>query len=142
MGETLTATPSAVEALRQVDLFAGLSRRALEKVANTSKTVTHPQGKELAIQGQEGIGFHLILEGSVDVAVNGVQAKTLGPGDYFGEISLIDGKPRSATITATTPLTTLSMVSWMFRPLLDEEPELTKALLLKMCERLRATQAL
>lgn len=138
----LTATPSAAEALRQVDLFSGLSRRALDKVAKTTQTVTHQQGKELTTQGQEGIGFHLILEGSVDVALNGVQAKTLGPGDYFGEISLIDGQPRSATVTATTPVTTLSMVSWQFKPLLDEEPELTKALLLKMCERLRATEEL
>lgn len=138
----MTATPSAAEALRQVDLFSGLSRRALDKVAKTTQTVTHQQGKELTTQGQEGIGFHLILEGSVDVALNGVQAKTLGPGDYFGEISLIDGQPRSATVTATTPVTTLSMVSWQFKPLLDEEPELTKALLLKMCERLRATEEL
>lgn len=104
--------------------------------------MTHQQGKELTTQGREGVGFHLILEGSVDVAVNGVQAKTLGPGEYFGDISLIDGKPRSATITATSPLTTLSLVAWDFQPLLDEEPELTKALLLKMCERLRAAREL
>ena len=85
-----------------------------------------------------GVGLQLILEGSVKVAVNGVQAMTLGLGDYFGDISLMDGKPRSATITATT----LSLVAWDFQLLLDEAHELTKALLLRMCERLRATREL
>lgn len=137
----MAATNSAIEALRNVDLFAGLSRRALEKVAKKTRTVSHLEGKELTTEGKDGVGFHLILDGSVDVAVHGAVIKTLGPGEYFGEISLIDGKPRSATVTTTSSAATLSLVAWEFAPLLDEEPELTKVLLMVMCARLRAAEA-
>jgi CRP/FNR family cyclic AMP-dependent transcriptional regulator len=132
---------SAAESLRHVDLFAGLSQRALDKVAAKTRTVEHAEGKEIATQGQSGLGFHLILEGTADVLVNGAVARSMSAGNYFGDISLIDGKPRSATIVTTSPVTTLSIVSWDFTPLLDEEPELTKALLLVMCARLRDAEA-
>ena len=115
---------SAAQSLRNVDLFVGLSRRALDKVAAKTRTVDHASGKEIATQGQSAIGFHLLLSGTADVLVNGTVARSMGAGDYFGEISLIDGKPRSATIVTTSPVTTLSLVTWDFTPLLDEEPEL------------------
>lgn len=137
----MTSTPTAAEALHSVDLFAGLSRKALDKVAQKARIVRHDEGKELTTEGKDGVGFHLILEGTVAVNVHGDGAKALGPGEYFGDISLIDGKPRSATVTTTSPVTTLSLVAWDFEPLLDEEPELTKALLLVMCARLRAAEA-
>lgn len=136
----MSATPAA-EALRAVDLFAGLSRKALDKVASKARTVEHEEGKELTTEGTDGIGFHLIVKGTVQIVVRGDVATTLGPGEYFGDISLIDGKPRSATVTTTSPVTTLSLVAWDFEPLLDEEPELTKALLMVMCARLRAAEA-
>jgi CRP/FNR family transcriptional regulator, cyclic AMP receptor protein len=132
---------SAAESLRHVDLFAGLSQRALDKVAARTRTVEHAAGKEIATQGESGLGFHLILEGNVDVLVNGAVVTSMAAGRYFGDISLIDGKPRSATIVTTSPVTTLSLVTWDFTPLLDEEPELTKALLLVMCARLRAAES-
>ena len=132
---------SAAESLRNVDLFAGLSRRALDKVAAKTRTVEHASGKEIATQGQSAIGFHLLLNGTADVLVNGAVARHMGAGDYFGEISLIDGKPRSATVVTTSPATTLSLAAWDFTPLLDEEPELTKALLLATCKRLRDAEA-
>ena len=134
-------TGSAADSLRSVDLFAGLSRRALDKVAGRARTVEHAEGKPLATEGQDGIGFHLLTSGTAEVSLHGEVVRTLRPGDYFGEISLIDGEPRSATVTTTSPATTLSLASWDFRPLLDEEPEVTKALLLVMCARLRAAEA-
>lgn len=137
----MAATPSSTEALRNVDLFAGLSRQALNRVAKKARVVAHVKDKEIATEGKDGIGFHLILEGTVEVKIHGQVAKELGPGEYFGEVSMIDGKPRSATVTTTSLVSTLSLAAWDFGPLLDEEPEMTKVLLLLMCARLRAAEA-
>lgn len=79
--------------------------------------------------------------GTASVTVHGTCRPSLRPGDYFGEISLIDGKPRSATVVAETPLTTISLVAWAFQPILDDEPEVAKVLLLHMCARLRAAES-
>ncbi len=131
---------SAADALAQVDLFAGLSKRSLEKIAQRMKTVQHEQGKEIAVEGQGGIAFHMVQSGSADVIVGGDVVRTLREGDYFGELSLIDGKPRSATVRATSDMTTHTLVAWDFSPVLDE-PDVAKALLLAMCARLRSAEA-
>src|SRR3954452_2109411 len=136
----MAADPRIVDAFAKTDLFKGVERRAREGIAANAKTVHHAPGKPLTAEGQSGIGFHLILEGTANVSVHGEERHTLKEGDYFGEISLIDGKPRSATVTAKSDLTTASMVSWEFEPLLLEEPQVTKALLLVMCKRLRAAE--
>lgn len=135
----MAADPRITQALAATDLFGELDKRALERLADTAKIVQHAAGKEFA-EGQQGIAFHLILEGTASVSVGGRERHPLGPGDYFGDISLIDGKPRSATITATTDVTTASIIRWEFEPLLTEEPTLTKALLLVMCNRLRKVE--
>jgi CRP/FNR family transcriptional regulator, cyclic AMP receptor protein len=136
----MPSDPATVEALGATDLFSSLDRRALKKVATISKTVHHDAGKNLTTQGEDGIAFHLILDGSATVTVKGRAPHPLGKGDYFGEISMIDGQPRSATVTVDTPMTTIALTAWAFRPLLDEEPALARALLLTMCERLRKSE--
>jgi CRP-like cAMP-binding protein len=128
-----------LERLRAVPLFAGLKDRELKDVLGQTREVEHTGG-EIVEEGSKGVGFHLILDGTATVLQGGEVRRTLGPGDYFGEISLIDGKPRSATVTAAEDLTTASIVSWEFEPLLLEEPQITKALLLVMCSRLRAAE--
>ncbi len=136
----MTADPAVVQALRDTDLFSSLSKRALGKVADQARVVNHAAGKEITEEGGGGVGFHLITSGTASVSVGSQSRPDLGPGDSFGEISLIDGKPRSATVTAKTDLTTVSLVSWNFNPILDDEPEVSKALLLVMCARLRAAE--
>jgi CRP/FNR family cyclic AMP-dependent transcriptional regulator len=136
----MATDPSVTGALAATDLFGSLSKRALARIAASVRVVQHPAAKDLTTEGDGGLGFHLITEGTASVSVRGTGRRPLGPGDYFGEISLIDGKPRSATIIAETPMTTLSLASWEFAPLLDEEPEVTKALLLLLCQRLRASE--
>jgi CRP/FNR family cyclic AMP-dependent transcriptional regulator len=136
----MTTDAEVRDALAATKLFGSVKPRALAKIAGTAHVVQHDAGKELASEGRDGVGFHLILEGEAAVTVRGASRPSLGPGDYFGEISLIDGKPRSASVVAETPLTTVSLVSWNFAPLLDEEPEITKALLFAMCERLRSSE--
>lgn len=126
--------------LRAVPLFAGLKDRALKDVLERTREVEHTGG-EIVEEGQQGVGFHLILDGTATVLQGGQVRRTLGPGDYFGEISMIDGKPRSATVHAKTPVTTISLASWAFYPILDEHPDVSKELLKVMCARLRAAEA-
>lgn len=137
----MAADPSVVKALSQTDLFSSLSKRALERVASQARVVQHTAGKEITEEGGGATGFHLIASGAASVTVGGEERPELGPGQYFGEISLIDGKPRSATVTAKTQLETISLVEWVFRPILDEEPEVAKGLLKVMCARLRAVES-
>jgi CRP-like cAMP-binding protein len=137
----MSPDPAIVEALGATDLFSSLNRRALKRVADAAKVTHHEAGKEVAEQGKDGIAFHLIMEGTATVTVKGRGSHKIGKGDYFGEIAMIDGKPRSATVTVDTPLTTAALISWEFHPLLDEEPGVAKALLLAMCERLRQSES-
>lgn len=131
---------TTIAQLKSVPMFADLSNRDLRAMARTVKQISQPKGKEVIAEGESGAGFHLILEGSATVSQHGVVRRTLGPGDYFGEIALIDGKPRSAQVVAGNGLETLSLTAWEFRPLLDESPELTRSLLLTLCERLRQAE--
>ena len=127
----------AIERIRSVPLFSGFGDKELQRVAAIVKDVAFPAGKEIAKQGESGVGFHMIVHGEATVSVDGVDHATLGPGSYFGEISLIDGGPRSATVTAKTDLKTVSLTSWDFNALLDQFPELARALLKQLCRRLR-----
>jgi CRP/FNR family transcriptional regulator, cyclic AMP receptor protein len=126
--------------IRSVPLFGEFGDKELQRVATIAKEVEFPAGKDIARQGETGIGFHMILEGEVSVSVDGVNHATLGPGSYFGEMSLLDGGPRSATVTATSKLKTVSLTSWDFNVLLDQYPELARGLLIELCRRLRSVE--
>ena len=125
--------------LAGVDLFSSLGRRRLRKIAEASRTVKHEAGQKVAQEGLGALGFHLVLEGDASVQKGGATVRTLGPGDYFGEISMIDGKPRSASVVAEGPLTTLVVPHQEFVGLLDSEPGFARELLLMLCARLRET---
>jgi CRP/FNR family transcriptional regulator, cyclic AMP receptor protein len=134
---------AAADALAGVDLFAGLSSRQLGKLAAVSRRADHKPGAEVAAEGRGALAFHVIVEGTATVTVGGRQVRTLGPGDYFGEISLIDGEPRSATVTASgdAPLRTIALGKTQFSSLIEKEPSIAKALLVRLCGRLRAAEA-
>jgi CRP/FNR family transcriptional regulator, cyclic AMP receptor protein len=125
------------DALRAVPLFAGLSEKDLDRVEAITKRVEHPAGKAVVEEDQSAVGFHLILEGTAETSAGGTVLSTLAAGDYFGEISLLDGQPRSATVTATSDLITLAIPEWNFSRLVDEHPEMMKALLIALCSRVR-----
>src|SRR4249920_778076 len=95
-----------------VPLFSGFSKKELQRVAAIAKQVQFPQGKVIAKQGESGVGFHMILDGEASVSVEDKYHAALKAGDYFGEMSLLDGGPRSATVAATTDLSTVSLTSW------------------------------
>jgi CRP/FNR family cyclic AMP-dependent transcriptional regulator len=136
----MSADPEIVQALGQTDLFAGLNKKHLTSIASQARLVHHQPGKDITEQGGGAAGFHLIKDGTASVRVSGHDRPALGPGDYFGEISMIDGQPRSATVHAETDMTTISIPSWSFHPILDEEPEVAKVLLRVLCARLRAAE--
>src|SRR6266542_4402029 len=96
------AKENPLDMLSSVDLFSGLSKKELGKIHNTSKEVHFPAGHAIVNEGESGVGFHMILEGKASVTVGGQVRGSLGPGDYFGEIAIIDSGLRSASVTADT----------------------------------------
>lgn len=127
--------------LLRVPIFAQLSRRQLRKMLDKSKTTTHSPGQEITKEGLGSLALHLILSGTVEVTVRDKKVRELGPGDYFGEISMIDGRPRSATVKATTDLKTLAVPHLAFQQLLDDDPEVARQMLVRLCQRLREAEA-
>ena len=123
------ADEEKMQALKAVPLFQGFSDKDLARVAEITKEVHHEDGEFVMEEDRSAVGFHLILTGEV--------VNTMGPGAFFGEMSLIDGQPRSATVTASGPLTTLAIPAWNFNRLLDEHPEMMRALLVELSARIR-----
>jgi CRP-like cAMP-binding protein len=137
----MAADPEIVKAFGETDLFGPLRKRALRQVASAARVAVHSPGQEVTAEGDGGVAFHLVLEGTGEVTVKGKKLGKIGPGDYFGEIALIDGKPRTATVTASSELRTAGLSAWQFRPLLHEIPGLAESLLMVLCERIRNEQA-
>lgn len=132
---------SAKQTLAGIDLFAGVPADVISDLASAGATLTTTPGTAVMQQGGGGAGLQVVLEGSAEVEVGGEGRKPLGPGDYFGEISLIDGKPRSATVTAGADgLTTYAISSLNFSPLIDKHPSLARALLTALCARIRTLE--
>jgi CRP/FNR family transcriptional regulator, cyclic AMP receptor protein len=129
------------EVLAKVPLFSMLSKRDLSRLANNAHDRTFPAGTVLTEQEETGVTFGVIVDGHASVSVHGKPARTLGPGDYFGEMALIDHSFRSATITAETDLRCLMFTAWVFRPFAMEHPETAWALLEMMVQRVREAEA-
>ena len=128
---------SAASALERVPLLAGMNDKARGRLAKTMKDRTFKQGREVVAQGRTGAGFFLITEGEAVVTIGGEVIRTLGPGDYFGEMALLDGAPRSATVTAQTELSCLTISSWGFKAFVQENPQVAWDMLQRLAERLR-----
>jgi CRP/FNR family transcriptional regulator, cyclic AMP receptor protein len=135
------AEKEQLERLRSVRLFEGLSDRELKDILGRSREVVHPAGRDIVEEGGGSAGFHLILDGKATVIRGGEVRGSLGKGDYFGEISLLDGKPRSATVKAEGEVRTLSLTAWQFEPMLQDHPKLAHKLLLGLCAHVRAAEA-
>jgi len=132
---------SPEEVLSQVPLFCMLPKREVAELARDGHDHTFPAGTVLTEQEEElGKTFGVIVEGRAQVSVHGRPVRTLGPGDYFGEMALIDQSYRSATITAQTRLRCLLFTSWVFRPFALEHPETAWALLEMMVQRVREAE--
>lgn len=129
---------SATDLLCKVDLFQELSKSELRKVAALAKPFEFVAGESVTEEGTPGGRFHVIMSGTAKVVGGGRTRATLGPGEYFGELSLIDGEPRSATVIALEPLSTLSIAEWNLRPLLKSQASISYKLLVVLCHRVRS----
>jgi len=130
-----------IDRLEEVGLLSGCSRRQLRAIARISEVIEVPEDTVLARSGAPGEEFFLILDGSARVEVSPRKRARLEPGQYFGEMSLLDGGPRSASVVAETPLRLLVIKRRDFATLLREAPELTQSLLATLSRRLRHAEA-
>lgn len=125
------------EMLAAVPLFAGVDPVGLDRIAAAVVQVEFPAGHVIARQGEIGTGFFVIVDGAAQVVRDGDPIATLGPGDFFGEMSLLDGQPRTAQVVAEVPTTCLALASWEFEAVLAEQPLVTLAILRGLASRLR-----
>lgn len=106
------------------------------------KDIDHASGVVIAREGEPGVGLFVIVDGTAEVSIGGKKKAALGPGDFFGEIALLDGGPRTATVTATSDIKMLGLTEWVFRGLMQEHPTIAVRTLQQMAARLRnATKA-
>ncbi len=125
--------------LQQVPLFSALNQKDLQRIAAAGRVLEFEAGHNLTQEGELGVAFFLILEGRATVLA-GKRKRALGPGDFLGEIALLDGGPRTATVVSETPITCFTLVSWAFKPILMQSPQLAHKLLVELCARLRAVE--
>jgi CRP/FNR family transcriptional regulator, cyclic AMP receptor protein len=125
-----------VELIKHAPLFANCSKRELEEIAHLADEIDLNQGKEMTRQGSPGREFFVLLEGEADVAKDGRVINQLSAGDFFGEIALVSDTPRTATVTASTPVRALVITDRDFRHLLKDQPEIQSKVLAALAARL------
>ena len=133
-------TLSAAETVDQVKLLTSLGKRERRKLADSLRERRYSAGDTISSENEGGIGFFLIAEGSATVSVHGTARRSLGPGDFFGEMALITGEPRSAAIVADSDMVTYVLSQWNFKPLVVDHPEVAWELLRLLAHRVRETQ--
>ena len=122
--------------LRGVELFSDVSDKDLRVIAASMRRRAFAAGEHIVSEGEGGVGFFFVETGSVAVTANGARRATLGPGDHFGEIALLAGAHRTATVSADSDLVCWAMPAWNFRPLVREQPSVTVKLLERMARQL------
>jgi CRP/FNR family cyclic AMP-dependent transcriptional regulator len=138
----MALTPAQrAQLLKDVGLFSGTGARGRAAIGRRSVEVEFSKGRRIARQGEIEAGFFLIVTGSVSVVRDGEVLARLGPGQFFGELSLIDRKPRVASVVADEPTTCLALPAWEFQRLLETEPRIAVAVLKEVTRRLRALSA-
>jgi CRP-like cAMP-binding protein len=129
-----------IDLLAGVPLFADLSAADLKRIASVAKRMRYREGAVVVEEGSTGGRFFVIQSGSARVVVRGRSRTTLGPGAYFGELSVLDGEPRTASVVAAEPLEVWSIADFNFRPLLKDRPALALKLLAALTARLRRVE--
>ena len=128
------------DALGQCPFFAELSRNELIDLAKATEDMEVEEGKSLTREGAAGSEFFVIVDGEVTVTKEGSEIRTMGEGDFFGEISLLEDRPRTATVTAKTPLRLFVLTRQNFRALLAKQLELEEKVTGALRERLGTTE--
>ena len=128
---------ASADMLKKVPLFADLDDRELKQIAESLRERRFSAGDTVTQEGAGGAGFFVVDEGEAAVSVDGAPRGTIGPGDYFGEIALLTGSDRTATITASTDMLCYGMTPWDFRPLVESNSAIAWKLLTAMADKLR-----
>jgi CRP-like cAMP-binding protein len=139
MKETVPAVlrkNAKIELLKRAPLFADCSKRELEAVAAVADELDLPEGRTLTKEGAAGREFIVLADGAADVRRRGRRVNTLGPGDFLGEIALVSGSPRTATVTTTAPSRVLVLTAQSFRRLLRDVPSMQMKVLDALARRL------
>lgn len=126
-----------VDLLKAVPLFSSLDKKHLQTLAKTAADHTYEAGTVIVPQGATGVGFYLIADGQVAVDKSGKTVATLGPGQFFGEMALLDDQPRSASVRAVGRTRCLVIDRWEFWASVANEPEVLRTLLRETVRRLR-----
>jgi CRP-like cAMP-binding protein len=137
----MAAMAAPIDLLRNVPLFARVDDRGMKLVAASFTQRSFKDGATLTVEGQGAAGFFVIETGSAVVTIDGAERRTLGPGDYYGEIALVDGGLRTASITATSDGKAYGLTAWQFRPLVEENTTIAWPLLEALAARIRAIEA-
>lgn len=130
-------TSAYLEYLRKVPIFKGLPERELTFISRSVKERVYEPGAVIVKQGDPGVGFFMIVEGRVEVGHDSHKIRDMGPGEFFGEMALMEERIRTATVTAKTRTRCLQLVRWDFRALLKENPELAVRMLETVVQRMR-----
>jgi CRP-like cAMP-binding protein len=132
-------TKAIVGMLQKAPLWSGLTEKELKVIARAFKELKYESGDFIVHKGERGIGFYLIVDGSVEVRTDGRVLSKLGPGQFFGEMSLLDGQPRSADVVALEPSKCLALSSWNFNSIVSDYPKMALKLLQESVRRSRTS---
>ncbi len=138
----MAGTTDTHSMIGSVPFFGGLQEKTRKTVAAQGKEMSYKAGDSIVDEGTMGVGFYLILDGKAEVRKGGKILATLGKGQFFGEMSLIDEQPRSADVVAVAPTKCWALTSWSFSALVKSHPEIALSMLKEMVKRLRAAQNL
>jgi CRP-like cAMP-binding protein len=125
-----------IELIKEVPLFGSLSKAQLAQVASIADEINLPEGRVLTREGERGREFFVLIDGEVEVRRNGRKVRTMGSGDFLGELALISDRPRTATVTATKPLRVLVVRDTDFRSMLLATPQIALRLLEAAAQRM------
>ena len=125
------------ELLAGCPLFKGIDAAGLAKLAELAAPVDFPAGHVIAREGEIGTGFFVIVSGQVRVVRDGETVSTLGPGEFFGELSVLDHRPRNAQVAAVAPTTCLALASWDLEGVITDQPRVALSMLRVLATRLR-----
>ena len=124
----------------RIPLFSEVSKKGLRAIVAAADEISVREGRDLVREGEHGRELYVIVDGTVRVTRKGRKVATMGPGDFFGELALISGAPRSATVTTETDATVMVLDPRRFDVVLDREPQVLRAVLATMADRLRASE--
>ncbi|TMD15763.1 MAG: cyclic nucleotide-binding domain-containing protein [Chloroflexi bacterium] len=138
--ERMAVKTDPTESLRRVPIFSGLAKKELETLARLVKEQRYGAGATIVKAGAGGHGLYIIKEGRVSVVRDGQSVATMGPGQFFGEISVLDGGPRTADVRAEADTVCLTLVSWEIKPVLMDNATISYKMLLETVKRLRSQE--